>query len=176
VVVMPYAVRKASCVPPLSGRKIGRRTDRDPSASFLLQQSVDARLRYLSVPTPASVVEGFVMDPRFDNPRQEDPHAQLERAFIEEYLRLRHHSRETLNRLPDAEAARLLSEASIYASGRLTEMESRAHLVDELHRAPTSSVSEPSRRPVEAATPVIKASPPPRPRAPVARRRPLRWF
>ena len=48
----------------------------------------------------------------------EDPEAQLERAFIDEYLRLHGH---------DPEAA------SIYAAGKLAEFESRAHYVHDIH-------------------------------------------
>jgi hypothetical protein len=81
---------------------------------------------------------------------QQDPHAQLERAFIDEYLRAHHCSLETLAQLPPAEAAQLLRQASIYASGRLTEVESRAHYVDDLHRAPALQAREPH----QAGTPI----------------------
>ena len=118
------------------------------------------------------------MDRLIDASRHEDPHAQLERAFIQEYLRSRHHSLETLEQLPRDEAARLLQEASIFASGRLTEVESRARLVDELHHA-----SEPMGRAPQAAADAAHAAlprvtPPPRQPAPPtpSRRRPLRWF
>jgi hypothetical protein len=119
------------------------------------------------------------MDHAFDTTRQEDPRAQLERAFIEEYLRSRHHDLETLKRLPADEAEALWHEASLFASGRLAEVESRAHLVDELHRVP-----EPAGRPLQsgdaqaASAALPDVSPPPnREPAPAApRRRPLRWY
>jgi hypothetical protein len=63
----------------------------------------------------------------------EDPHAQLERAFIEEYLHERGYSLKDLHRLPEAEAHQLMAEASTYASSKLTEVESRAHFVIEVH-------------------------------------------
>lgn len=72
---------------------------------------------------------------RLDEPLQ-DPLAQLERSLIEEYLRHRHHDFSTLASLTPDEASALLKEASLYASGRLTEVESRAHYVGELHSAP----------------------------------------
>ena len=78
------------------------------------------------------------MEHSFDTPRQEDPHARLERAFIDEFLHEHHLSLETLHQLPASEAARVLSQASVFASGRLSELESRAHLMDELHRTPSS--------------------------------------
>ena len=65
-----------------------------------------------------------------------DPLAQLERAFIVEYLQGRGYGLSTLRELPGKEADALLKEASIYASGRLSEVESRAHLVDDLHHSP----------------------------------------
>lgn len=63
----------------------------------------------------------------------EDKTAQLERAFIDEYLRARGHSRETLDRLPDTERHKLIRDACVYAGSRLSEIESRAHLIHELH-------------------------------------------
>jgi hypothetical protein len=64
-----------------------------------------------------------------------DPLAQLERAFIEEYLHGRGQHLNTLKSLPLEQANALMKEASAYASGRLTEVETRAHLVDDLHDA-----------------------------------------
>ena len=63
----------------------------------------------------------------------EDPLAQLEKALIDEYLLARGHTLATVHTLPDAAARALLREASRYASGKLTEVESRAHYVDEIH-------------------------------------------
>jgi hypothetical protein len=65
----------------------------------------------------------------------EDPIAQLERAFIEEYLARRGYHLNALHDLPRDQANALLKEATAYASGRLTEVETRAHLVDDLHGA-----------------------------------------
>jgi hypothetical protein len=64
-----------------------------------------------------------------------DPLAQLERAFIEEYLQGRGHHLDDLRELPTEQANALMREASTYASGRLTEVETRAHLVGDLHDA-----------------------------------------
>jgi hypothetical protein len=68
-----------------------------------------------------------------DNPRMEDPHAQIEMAFIAEYLRSQGYSYEMLHELPEDEATRLMKEASLYASTKLMEMEARAHFVEEIH-------------------------------------------
>jgi len=62
-----------------------------------------------------------------------DPLAQLERALIEEYLETHGHTLATVRALSAAAAAALLRDASRYASGKLTEVESRAHYVDEIH-------------------------------------------
>ena len=61
------------------------------------------------------------------------PHADLERALITEYLAQRGYDLETVHTLPEADAHALLREASIYASGRLEEVESRAHYVQDIH-------------------------------------------
>ena len=63
-----------------------------------------------------------------------DPLSELERAFIAEFLRDRGHTLDTVRALPPAEAHALLQQASIYASCRLTEVESRAHFVEDMHR------------------------------------------
>ena len=70
---------------------------------------------------------------RSDEPVGGDPFAELERAFIEEFLQRRGYSSSTLHGLPDEQAHALLTEASLYACGRLTEVESRAHFVDDIH-------------------------------------------
>jgi hypothetical protein len=68
-----------------------------------------------------------------------DPLSELERAFMAEFLQDRGHTLESARALPPAEAHVLLQQASVYASCRLTEVESRAHFVDEIHRpAPRS--------------------------------------
>jgi hypothetical protein len=62
-----------------------------------------------------------------------DPHAQLEQTFIAEYLRERGYSLADLHKLPKRLAQQLMAEASTYASNRLSEMEARAHFVQEIH-------------------------------------------
>lgn len=62
-----------------------------------------------------------------------DPLAQLEQAFIAEYLQRRGHTLSSLQALPGELSNALLREASLYASGRLTEVESRAHFVIDIH-------------------------------------------
>ncbi len=66
-------------------------------------------------------------------PLMEDPNAQLERALIVEYLKSKGHTFESLHRLPEAEARLLMTEASLYASARLAEVETRANVVHEIH-------------------------------------------
>ena len=66
----------------------------------------------------------------------DDPLAQLERAFIAEFLQGRGYGLATVHELPDKQAQALMKEASMYASGKLSEVESRAHLIDDLHNGP----------------------------------------
>lgn len=68
----------------------------------------------------------------------QEPEAVLERMYIEEYLRQKGHTLQSVHALPKQEAERLMVEASTYASGRLAEVETRAHFVQDIHgSAPT---------------------------------------
>jgi hypothetical protein len=60
-----------------------------------------------------------------------DPTAELEIAFMEEYLGF---PLAGLNRYPPDEARRLETKASTHASLHMEEIHSRAHVVHELHR------------------------------------------
>ena len=72
---------------------------------------------------------------RFDSPH-EDPHAELELALISEFLQRHGYSLATLHELPLDQADEVYKQATLYASGRLTEVESRAHYVEDMHHAP----------------------------------------
>jgi len=71
-------------------------------------------------------------DKTFGVHSMEDPHAQLERALIDEYIRLHGHDPESVRLRPEGEVMSLLEAASIYAAGRLAEFESRAHYVHDM--------------------------------------------
>ncbi|MBZ5557979.1 MAG: hypothetical protein LAO77_11960 [Acidobacteriia bacterium] len=60
------------------------------------------------------------------------PLGRIEQSLIEEFLRSRGHDQHTVKALPEAERHALLAEASVYASSKLTEVESRSHYLDEL--------------------------------------------
>jgi len=62
-------------------------------------------------------------------------HALLEQCLIEEYLKSKGHTTESLKSLPKHEADQFLREASTYASGKLAEIEIRAHFTKDLHDA-----------------------------------------
>ena len=64
-----------------------------------------------------------------------DPNAQLERALIDEYLRSQGYELRTLHELPAERVKQLLREASLYAAGKLTEVEARASYVQDIHGA-----------------------------------------
>ena len=57
----------------------------------------------------------------------EEPLAQLERQLISAYVAGAGQDLETLLARGDEDARKLLAEASLYASARLTEVESRSH-------------------------------------------------
>lgn len=58
---------------------------------------------------------------------------QLERAYIEQYLHSQGTSLAALTTLPPAQAETLMRAASLYASTRLAEVETRSHLVEDMH-------------------------------------------
>jgi len=59
--------------------------------------------------------------------------SDLEQAFIAEYWRDRGYDPDHLDDLPEELVRALMTEASVYASGRLTEIEARASFVAEVH-------------------------------------------
>jgi hypothetical protein len=63
----------------------------------------------------------------------EDPQAQLERAFIEEYLQQRGCSLATVSAKAPAERQDLLARAAQYADMRLAEIDARAAYVQQIH-------------------------------------------
>ncbi len=75
------------------------------------------------------------------NPLRESPIREplsiLEANLIDEYLRQRGHDAVVLRQRDDPEARALLREASVHASMKLTEVESRAHYVHDLHDGTT---------------------------------------
>ena len=75
------------------------------------------------------------MAPLKDVPAMEDPNGELERIFIEEFLRSHGYDRDTVNELPEPQRTRLLSQACIYAAARLAELEARVHYLHDIHGA-----------------------------------------
>lgn len=64
----------------------------------------------------------------------QDREGRLEQALIEEFLRMRGYEMHALQALPEEESKHLLQAASVYAAGKLAEVEARAHFVHEIHR------------------------------------------
>jgi len=73
-----------------------------------------------------------------DTPSVGDPFARLEAGLINDYLRALGHDPQALRARTDIEARRLLTQASTYAATRLTEVESRAHYVHDIHSGRSS--------------------------------------
>jgi hypothetical protein len=68
-----------------------------------------------------------------------DSRALLEKALIDEYLKDKGYDRESLKKLPKDEARRIMIEASIYASGKLSEIETKARYKQNLKDVGSSS-------------------------------------
>jgi len=79
----------------------------------------------------------------FHRPAVDAPFGRLERALIDEFIRARGHDPRNLSGLPEHERERLLRDASIEASTRLAEVESRSHFVHELHDGVTGIPNNP---------------------------------
>ena len=58
--------------------------------------------------------------------------SRLERALIKEFIRTRDYDPLKLSELSDEERVTILTEASVYASARLAEIESRSHFLHEV--------------------------------------------
>jgi hypothetical protein len=70
-----------------------------------------------------------------DTPPLEEPLAELERRLIDDYLRAAGHDPIALRASHDEASRKLLIQASIHAAMKLTEVESRAHYVRDLHHS-----------------------------------------
>jgi hypothetical protein len=68
----------------------------------------------------------------------EDSQAGLARLYVEQYLRSKSFSTKSLRDLPEEEARRLMVEASTYAALKLAEVETRAHMMGDIHGNPQS--------------------------------------
>ena len=68
-----------------------------------------------------------------ERPVLQAPLGQLERALIDEYVRARGYDPLSLAELPEQQREALLRDASVHASARLAEVESRSHFLDEIH-------------------------------------------
>jgi hypothetical protein len=67
-----------------------------------------------------------------DTPRYEQPLAELERRIIEEYVRGTGNDPIELRERTDPKARQILTLASAYAAGVLTEVEARLHYLRSL--------------------------------------------
>lgn len=72
-------------------------------------------------------------DQRYDTLPMQAPLSGLERTLIEEFVRLQGYDPAHLETMPSDQRDTLLKNASLHASARLAEIESRAHYVHDLH-------------------------------------------
>jgi hypothetical protein len=70
---------------------------------------------------------------RYDTPPMQAPLGVLESSLIDEYLRLQGQDPAHVEHLPAGRRDALLRSASLHASARLAEIESRAYYLHELH-------------------------------------------
>jgi len=77
------------------------------------------------------------MTPNKNNDREilSEIHPFLEKLLIETYLKGKGYTMEILRSMPEEEVKQLMKDASTYASGKLTEVEVKAHLMQKLHDA-----------------------------------------
>lgn len=68
-----------------------------------------------------------------ENPPPGNPQEKLEILFLEAYLASKGYHLKDIHLLPAEVSKNLMTEASIYASNRLAEIETRSNLVNELH-------------------------------------------
>ncbi len=73
--------------------------------------------------------------------RGDETRSLLEKGLIDEYLGKRGYDRGSLKKLPEDEARRLMTEASIYASGKLTEIETKARFKQDIKGVGSSQES-----------------------------------
>ncbi len=77
---------------------------------------------------------------RADTSPPQAPLSRLELALIDEFMRARGYDPGKLSEVAEQERTALLKDASLYASIKLSEVESRSHFLDEIHHgAPGSS-------------------------------------
>ncbi len=65
----------------------------------------------------------------------EDPQAKLGRMYVEEFLRNKGHTWESVRALPEDAAKKIMVEASTYAAMKLCEVDARASVVKQIHDA-----------------------------------------
>jgi hypothetical protein len=68
-----------------------------------------------------------------DQITMQDPLAGLERMYMQVYMRSKGHTLHSVNELPEQEAKCLMAEASVFASTKLAEVETRAQFVQDIH-------------------------------------------
>ena len=75
----------------------------------------------------------------FSSTPEDEARALLEKGLIDEYLKDKGYDRESLKKLPKDEARQIMTEASIFASGKLSEIETKAHYKQKLKDVGSSS-------------------------------------
>ena len=74
-----------------------------------------------------------------------DSLGRLERTLIDGFLRSRGVESHALSLLPESDREKLLADASIYASGKLMEVEARSHYLEQIHDDAAIAALAPAR-------------------------------
>lgn len=63
----------------------------------------------------------------------QDPQEKLARMYVEEFLRGKGYTFDSIRAMPEEIAKKVMAEASTYAACKLAEVERRAHIMEEIH-------------------------------------------
>lgn len=74
-------------------------------------------------------------DEKEERAKDDDIRMHMENFHFEAYLKEKGHTLESIKKLTEEEARKIRKEASIYASGKLAEIEIRARFVHDLQDA-----------------------------------------
>ena len=69
-----------------------------------------------------------------NDPPNDDRNSELEQSLIREFLAAHGQTRQSIDTMPETDAAALLRAAIEFASLRLAEIQARAHYIDDIHR------------------------------------------
>jgi hypothetical protein len=88
---------------------------------------------------PHATIEMEIRSEAIKKPPLEALESPIDENEIDEFVRARGYDPVKLSDVPEQERATLMRDASMYASVKLSEIESRSHFVDEIHDGTTGT-------------------------------------